>query len=116
MTTRPEGDERYEDIFKELDISPEMKDSIVSYIRRRLAPKPIKIRADIEVTCFAYEGIDAIKAALQAGLDTTTNSEVEIKLIAPPMYVCMCGCKRISLPYPTLNPGLASTDPLPSPT
>jgi hypothetical protein len=59
----------------------------VSYIRRRLAPKPIKIRADIEVTCFAYEGIEAIKGALQAGLDTPTNSEVEIKLIAPPMYV-----------------------------
>lgn len=30
-------------------ITPEIKDSIVSYIRRRLAPKPIKIRADIEV-------------------------------------------------------------------
>ena len=40
-----------------------------------------------QVTCFAYEGIDAIKAALQAGLDTPTNSEVEIKLIAPPMCV-----------------------------
>ena len=66
-------------------ITPEMTESIVSYIRRRLAPKPIKIRADVEVTCFAYEGIEAIKAALQAGLDTPTNSEVEIKLIAPPM-------------------------------
>lgn len=71
-----------------------MKESIVSYIRRRLAPKPIKIRADVEVTCFAYEGIEAIKAALQAGLDTTTNSEVEIKLIAPPM------CVRAGLPVP----------------
>ncbi len=75
-------------------ITPEMKESIVSYIRRRLAPKPIKIRADVEVTCFAYEGIEAIKAALQAGLDTTTNSEVEIKLIAPPM------CVRAGLPVP----------------
>lgn len=66
-------------------ISATIKESIVSYIRRRLAPKPIKIRADIEVTCFAFEGIEAIKSALQAGLDTPTNSEVEIKLIAPPM-------------------------------
>ena len=81
----PEGDERYEDVFADLDITPELKDSIVTYIKRRLAPKPIKIRADIEVTCFAYEGIEAIRAALQAGLDTPTSSELDIKLIAPPM-------------------------------
>ena len=72
-------------MFADLDITPELKDRIVNYIKRRLAPKPIKIRADIEVTCFAYEGIEAIRAALQAGLDTPTSSEVDIKLIAPPM-------------------------------
>ena len=27
------------------------------------------MRSDFEVTCFAYEGIDAIKAALQKGID-----------------------------------------------
>lgn len=26
-----------------------------------MAPQPTKIRADVEVTCFRYEGIDAIK-------------------------------------------------------
>lgn len=83
----PEGDERYEDVFADLDITPELKNSITTYIKRRLAPKPIKIRADIEVTCFAYEGIEAIRAALQAGLDAPSSSEVDIKLIAPPMYV-----------------------------
>ncbi|TFJ85237.1 hypothetical protein NSK_003660 [Nannochloropsis salina CCMP1776] len=83
----PEGDDRYEDVFAGLDISPEVKHSIVTYIKRRLAPKPIKIRADIDVTCFAYEGIEAVRAALQAGLETPCSSEVEIKLIAPPMYV-----------------------------
>jgi translation initiation factor 2 subunit 1 len=47
---------------------------VVTYVKRRLAPQPVKIRADIEVTCFTYEGIDAIKEAL-------------LELIAPPMYV-----------------------------
>jgi translation initiation factor 2 subunit 1 len=45
-------------------VSPELKTDLLTYIKRRLAPQPVKIRADIEVTCFTYEGIDAIKAAL----------------------------------------------------
>jgi translation initiation factor 2 subunit 1 len=44
-----------------MDIQPEMIASVLSYVKRRLAPQPVKIRADIEVTCFDYEGIDAIK-------------------------------------------------------
>lgn len=44
-----------------MDIQPEMIASVLSYVKRRLAPQPVKIRADIEVTCFNYEGIDAIK-------------------------------------------------------
>ncbi len=65
-----------------------MKTALVTYIKRRLAPQPVKIRADIEVTCFTYEGIDAIKAALSEGEDKgTSDAPVKIKLIAPPMYV-----------------------------
>jgi translation initiation factor 2 subunit 1 len=71
-----------------LDIEEDVKTALVTYIKRRLAPQPVKIRADIEVTCFTYEGIDAIKAALTEGEDRgTTDAPVKIKLIAPPMYV-----------------------------
>lgn len=45
-------------------------------------------RADIEVTCFTYEGIDAIRDALLTGCDAgTAECPIRIKLIAPPMYV-----------------------------
>jgi hypothetical protein len=44
-----------------------LQNDLLTYIKRRLAPQPVKIRADIEVTCFTYEGIDAIKAALTEG-------------------------------------------------
>lgn len=67
-------------------IIPEiMKQELSSYIKRRLAPQPIKIRADIEVSCFTYEGIDAIKEALLAG--TSLKDNIKIKLISPPIYV-----------------------------
>lgn len=29
-----------------------------------MAPAPVKLRADFELTCLTYEGIDAIKEAL----------------------------------------------------
>ena len=37
-------------------------------------PLCVQIRADIEVTCFGYEGIDAIKAALVAGKQCSTEA------------------------------------------
>lgn len=76
------------DIFEDLDIDAEAKSTLVTYIKRRLAPQPVKIRSDIEVTCFTYEGIDAIRYALAEGeLKGTTEAPIKIKLIAPPMYV-----------------------------
>lgn len=58
------------------------------YISKRLTPQPIKVRADIEVTCFAYEGIDAIKRSLRtAESRNTENNEVKVRLVSPPLYV-----------------------------
>lgn len=40
------------------------------------------------MTCFTYEGIDAIKLALAEGeAKSSADAAVKIKLIAPPMYV-----------------------------
>ncbi|CAN3365842.1 eukaryotic translation initiation factor 2 subunit alpha [Diutina catenulata] len=58
------------------------------YISRRLTPQAIKVRADIEVSCFSYEGIDAIKRALKAAESVSTeNMQVRAKLVAAPLYV-----------------------------
>jgi len=48
----------------------------------------VKIRSDVEVSCYAYEGIEAVKKALRAGLECSINDmPVKINLIAPPLYV-----------------------------
>jgi len=63
-------------------------EELVALIRRRMTPQPTKIRADIEVSCFQYEGIDSIKAALTAGERCgTEQSPISIKLVAPPSFV-----------------------------
>lgn len=73
--------------------SEQIKKDLFSSIVRRLTPQKVKIRADIEVACFAYDGIDAVKSALTAG-EALSSEEVPIKvrLVAPPLYVVMTQC------------------------
>lgn len=75
-------------LLDDLDIPDEWKEILLSNIRRRLTPQAVKCRADVEVSCYSYEGIDAIKTALKEGLKLTTEEKpIKINLIAPPVYV-----------------------------
>ncbi|XP_019151364.1 PREDICTED: eukaryotic translation initiation factor 2 subunit alpha homolog [Ipomoea nil] len=69
-------------------LSEEVKDSLVKNIRRRMTPQPLKIRADIEMKCFQFDGVlhikDAMRKAEAAG---NIDCPVKIKLVAPPAYV-----------------------------
>jgi len=42
-------------------MSEEVKDALVKDIRRRMTPQPLKIRADIEMKCFQFDGVLHIK-------------------------------------------------------
>lgn len=75
-------------IIDELELEENIKKNLVVNIRRRLTPQPVKVRADIEITCYSYEGIDAVKDALRAGLaQSSEDFPIKIHLIAPPLYV-----------------------------
>lgn len=68
--------------------SPEVLDELKKNISRRLTPQAIKCRADVDVSCFSYDGIDAIKKALKAGeAASNESSTIKIKLVAAPRYV-----------------------------
>ena len=79
--TDPEG------VFGGIYMTKEIRESLYKDIRRRMAAQPIKFRADIEVSCFTIEGIDAIKAALFAGMKSNPKQDIQIRLLAPPKYV-----------------------------
>lgn len=69
------------------------EEELKSYISKKLTPQPIKLRADIEVTCFSYEGIDAIKTALRcAEASNTAENQIKVKLVSPPLYVLTSQC------------------------
>jgi len=91
-------------IFSGLDVDPELRNCVIKTIQHRLAPQPVKVRADLEVTCFHYEGIDAIKHALKQGeLLRTNDSSISVKLVAPPLYVMVGTFLDKDLGISTLN-------------
>jgi len=78
-------------LLNSLDLDESQKEVLVENIQRKLTQQAVKIRADFECSCFTYEGIDAVKEALRAGI-AAGNPEIPIKinLIAPPVYVMTC--------------------------
>ncbi|KAL5016081.1 hypothetical protein ScPMuIL_005670 [Solemya velum] len=76
------------EILDELEITDDTKEVLLDNIKRRLTPQAVKIRADLEVACTNYEGVDAVKRALRKGLELSTEAmPIKINLIAPPLYV-----------------------------
>lgn len=80
-------------VIADLDLPEDWRETLLSNIKRRLTPQAVKCRADIEVSCYSYEGIDAIKQALKEGLKLNSEEKpIKINLIAPPVYVVTSTC------------------------
>ena len=45
-------------------MSEEVKGSLIKNIKRRMTPQPLKIRADIEMKCFQFDGVLHIKVLI----------------------------------------------------
>eukprot|EP00128_Syssomonas_multiformis_P003307 Colp12_sorted_trinity150504_noHs@2750 len=98
-------------VFDEIDIDEKTKEALLVNIKRRLTPQPIKIRADFELQCFSYEGIDAIKKALRAGLEESNEDiAIKINLIAPPVYVMTTTCVDKDLGIEVLGEALKTIE------
>lgn len=75
-------------VFDECGLDENTKTVLLNNIRQKLMLQAVKIRADIEVSCYSYEGIEAVKKALRSGMELSTEQmPVKINLIAPPLYV-----------------------------
>nr|CAG4641033.1 EOG090X09RW [Eulimnadia texana] len=75
-------------LLDECGLDESTKEKLLEIIRRKLTQQAVKIRADIEVACYGYQGIAAVKDALKAGLACSTEEiPIKINLIAPPLYV-----------------------------
>jgi translation initiation factor 2 subunit 1 len=77
-----------EQIFKDIDITEEQKTVLIASIKKKMAPTPVKLRADFELTCFTYEGIDALKEALLTAKKEVFEEHLQVAvtpcLLTPP--------------------------------
>ncbi|KAF9549136.1 hypothetical protein EC957_004775 [Mortierella hygrophila] len=97
-----------EKVFEGLEIEEATREELLNNIKRRLTPQPIKIRADIEVTCFDYEGIDAIKTAFrEAEAVSLPEVAIRVKLVAPPLYVMITNALDKQLGIETMEKAIA---------
>jgi translation initiation factor 2 subunit 1 len=60
-------------VFDQFEMNENVKQELIQQIRKRLTPQPIKIRSDVDCSCFGYEGIDAVKNALLQGQAKSTE-------------------------------------------
>ncbi|EER18106.1 eukaryotic initiation factor-2 alpha subunit, putative [Perkinsus marinus ATCC 50983] len=97
------GDNADLSILDSLDITPEIRDTLLNVVTRRMAPHQLRVKAKVEVSCFDYEGIEAIQRALIAGRtvandnskvndDDSLKATTTVKLIAPPQYYIVTTC------------------------
>jgi len=69
-------------------VTEAVREALLLNIRRRMTPQPLKIRADVELTCFGYDGVLHIKDAMRAAQALSRDDcVVKMKLVAPPLYV-----------------------------
>ncbi|KAE9975258.1 hypothetical protein BLS_002695 [Venturia inaequalis] len=100
------------DVWAEIKFPSEVaKAELQSYIGKRLTPQPTKVRADVEVTCFGYEGIDAVKEALRkAEAKNTPDNMVKVKLVSPPLYVLTSQCLDKAVGLESLEESIKDID------
>jgi len=68
-------------------VSDELKVQLRKIAQQRMAVQPVKLGAQMEVTCYSFAGIEDIKRALHAGLDASDGNDVKIQLISSPAYL-----------------------------
>ena len=58
-------------------------------LKEKLVPQPLKIRADFKLTCYTFEGIEAIKEALMNGEKKGTEKiPIKFTILGSPLYEC----------------------------
>ncbi|KAJ2161944.1 hypothetical protein GGF46_001040 [Coemansia sp. RSA 552] len=77
-----------EAVLGEFNLEPALFQELMQDVSRHMKPQRAKLHAKIDVRCFSFQGIEAIRKALKAAQAVSTEkTPLSIRLIAPPEYV-----------------------------
>jgi translation initiation factor 2 subunit 1 len=62
-------------VFEQITITPEQKSALLANISKKMAAKPIKLRAIFNLQCYTFEGIEAIRESLLETKKQTQNEK-----------------------------------------
>jgi translation initiation factor 2 subunit 1 len=75
-------------------VPAELHAELLAIVRHRMSSNPVKVEAEINLTCFGIDGVDALKAALLAARQVGTAEipiSVTVKAFVFPV-LCCCVC------------------------
>lgn len=82
-----------EKIIDDLNLEKDVKEALIAEVKRRLTPPQLKIQYEIEVKCYSFNGIKAIKDALDAGKKLSKSRfEIKFMIIGSPLYLGLLSC------------------------
>ena len=88
-------------ILNRLNVNDEIKNELMNTLKKSM---PIKIRADFKLTCFNFDGIEAIKEALLKGeKKSTENIQIKLSIIKAPLYRCILTTMNIEKGFEIMN-------------
>ena len=86
-------------VFSKIDIDDKTKELLILNISKRMKEVAWKICWTFEITCYQFEGIDAIKSTLKSSLeamqDRKGEMDLSIRLIKSPLYECSTHTSKI---------------------
>ena len=77
-------------ILKKLNIDKNIKNELIKIVKIRLPPKLLEIRSTFKLSCYTFDGIDAIKEALLNGKKLENNDiSIIYQSLGAPLYECI---------------------------
>merc|ERR1711991_1274 len=78
-------------ILDKYKIPKEYQELLSGIVKHRMSSNPIKVEAEINLTCFGMDGVEALKAALLVARDVgTEETPIVVTVKASPVYTLSC--------------------------